>query len=54
MERVNHAVEAIRLIDQTLLEEELVLASLKAAVGSGYSSEEVDAELYDWRTYATH
>jgi hypothetical protein len=51
MERVNHATEAIRLIDAVLLEEELVLASLKNFVGSAWTLEEVDAELWEQRTF---
>lgn len=51
MERVNHASEAIRLIDATLLEEEVVLESLRQVVGSYRTEEEVDAELYEWRNY---
>jgi glycerol-3-phosphate cytidylyltransferase-like family protein len=46
MERVNHAVEAIRVIDAVLLEEELVLESLKGFVRT---SEEVDARLWQER-----
>lgn len=52
--RVNHVDETLRIIDQVLLEEELVLASLKEIVGSSRTSEDVDAELYDWRTYGPH
>ena len=53
-QRVNHLEETLRIIDATLLEEEVVLASLRV-VGSGRTSEEVDAELYAWRQqYGTH
>jgi hypothetical protein len=51
MEYINHAAEALRIIDATLLEEEVILQSLKEIVGSSRTSEEVDADLFEWRLY---
>lgn len=43
--------EANRMADRVLLEEEIVLASLREIVGSTRTTEEVDAEYFKWRNY---